>query len=372
MKKRVSFLVGILLSASIMVNLVGCANNGGQNQSNGTDKTTETQNTQVVTDTETETQNTEDVEVVYDEITSDASIVEYTGVVVIGDACFELYNYGDNTAQNYAATVTGLADSLDGVANVYSIPVPLGSGIVFPDNLRDQVTFSDQGEAVSSILGHMGESVNGVNIYGSLMEHRSEYLYFRTDHHWTQLGAYYAYEEFCEVKGVEAESLDSDAFTPATYDGFIGSFYFNNTQDTTLKNNPDTIYAYIPTANATMTVTDVNGTTFDWPIVKDVTDYKAGTKYSCYIAGDNPFVVIENADITDGSSCVVIKDSFGNAFVPYLVNHYQTVYVIDFRHWTGNLATFVQDNGVDDVIFLNNISAICNSYLVGKLKGIMN
>ncbi len=369
MRKQMSFLVGILLCASLMVNVVGCANTGDSEQGKNETTTTETQNTEVETEADSETE-TEVEEPVYDEITSDASIVEYTGVVVIGDACYELYNYGDTTAQSYAAEITTLADSLEGISNVYSIPVPLGSGIVFPDNLKDQVSISDQKEAVSSILGHMGDNVIGVNIYGSLMEHRSEYLYFRTDHHWTHLGAYYAYEDFCEAKGITPNAQDS--YEKATFDGFIGSFYFNNTQDTTLKNNPDTIYANIPTANATMTVTAADGTVFDWPIVKDVTDYNAGTKYSCFIAGDNPYVIIENADITDGSSCIVVKDSFGNAFVPYLVDHYQTVHVIDFRYWTGDLATFAEENGVEDVIFVNNISAICNSYLVGKLKGIIN
>ncbi|MBQ1459336.1 MAG: hypothetical protein IIZ26_00175, partial [Oscillospiraceae bacterium] len=66
-----------------------------------------------------------------------------------------------------------------------------------------------------------------------------------------------------------------------------------------------------------------------------------------------------------------VKESFGNAFVPYLVDHYQTIHVIDYRYWDGNLADFVRKNGVQDVIFINNLSAIRSTYLMGKLQGIV-
>ena len=63
----------------------------------------------------------------------------------------------------------------------------------------------------------------------------------------------------------------------------------------------------------------------------------------------------------------MIKESYGNAFIPFLVSHYQTVHVIDYRYWSGNIPDFVTQNGVQDVLFLNNISATRNSSLVGKM-----
>ena len=64
----------------------------------------------------------------------------------------------------------------------------------------------------------------------------------------------------------------------------------------------------------------------------------------------------------------MIKESFGNAFVPYLVDHYHTVYVLDYRYWSGNLQSFVREKGAQDVVFINNLSAIRNNYLMGKLQ----
>ena len=74
--------------------------------------------------------------------------------------------------------------------------------------------------------------------------------------------------------------------------------------------------------------------------------------------------------MTDGSSCVVVKESFGNAFVPFLTDHYQTIHVIDYRYWKGSLSQFVTENNVQDVLFVNNLSAIRGSYQVGKLAGV--
>ena len=64
---------------------------------------------------------------------------------------------------------------------------------------------------------------------------------------------------------------------------------------------------------------------------------------------------------------MVLKESFGNAFVPFLADHYSKIYVIDYRYWQGNIAKLAKKKNVDDVIFCNNISMTRNAYLIGKL-----
>lgn len=110
---------------------------------------------------------------------------------------------------------------------------------------------------------------------------------------------------------------------------------------------------------------------YDWPVIYDVSNYNAGLKYSTFIASDNPYTEIENKDLSDGSSCIVVKESFGNAFIPFLVDHYQTVYVVDYRYWTGSISKLAQDKKVNDVLFLNNLSMIRNKSLVGKLYRVL-
>lgn len=168
------------------------------------------------TETETTTQkSTQDVtqeaeeETKYPSITSDGKIKDYKSVVTVDDTAYELYTYLDKTADNYAKSVNKVADTLTGKSDVYDLVIPLSSGITFPDNLKDEITSSDQHDAMQKIQAKMDKHVKNVDVYDVLMRHRTEYEYFRTDHHWTTLGAYYAYTEFCKAKGITPESLDA-------------------------------------------------------------------------------------------------------------------------------------------------------------------
>lgn len=304
----------------------------------------------------------------YPAITSDKKIKDYQSVVTIGDKGYELYTYLEPVAKNYAKSINKVADSLKGKSDVYNMIIPLGSEITFPDNRREEISSTGQRDAMLKIQAKMKENVKTVDIYDALMKHRDEYVYFRTDHHWTALGAYYAYEQFCAVKGMEPEALES--YETKDFDGFLGSF-FNDTKDKKLKKNPDAVTVYYPHADSIMHVTASDGTKYDWPIIYDVSDYDAGLKYSTFAAGDNPYTVIKNKDLDDGSSCIVVKESFGNAFVPFLVDHYQTIYMIDYRYWMGSICELAEKKKVQDVLFLNNLSMTRNKSLVGKLHRVL-
>ncbi|MGI6265442.1 MAG: DHHW family protein, partial [Acutalibacteraceae bacterium] len=105
-------------------------------------------------------------------------------------------------------------------------------------------------------------------------------------------------------------------------------------------------------------------------VVMDGSSYGESTKYSVFIGGDNPYSVIQNPALNDGSSCVVVKESYGNAFVPFLVDHYQTVHVVDYRYYEGNLEQLVEGNGITDVIFVNNIMATSTSSRIDDMAAV--
>lgn len=327
--------------------------------------TTEVLDGQPETETMADSQLADAEEVTnYPKITSDKKLKDYQSVVTIGDCGFEMYTYLDPVAKNYAKSINKVADNLKGKADVYNMVIPLGSEIVFPDNRKGEVKSGNQREAMLQIQAKMNKNVKQVDIYDALMSHRNEYVYFRTDHHWTTRGAYYAYEQFCAVKGIEPETLDS--YESKDFEGFLGSFY-SDTENKQLKKNPDVLTAYYPHAESICHVTPADGDEYDWPVIYDVSNYSAGLKYSTFIASDNPYTEIENKELDDGSSCIVVKESFGNAFIPFLVDHYQTVYVIDYRYWTGSISELAEEKGATDVLFLNNLSMIRNKSLVGKL-----
>ena len=90
-------------------------------------------------------------------------------------------------------------------------------------------------------------------------------------------------------------------------------------------------------------------------------------KYNTFAGGDNPITVYKNPNVTDGSVGVVVKDSFGNALMPYMVDHYSTLYELDYRYWEGNLADFCKEVGAKDLTIANNMSMIRAAVLVAYL-----
>ena len=338
------------------------------------DNTEHTENTQPTQNTE----NTEPVEPVDPvepepyariEVPAGADQVRYDAVYRVGDTGYEMYTYVPSVGEKYAGAVTAAADELKGVADVYAVTVPLSSGVTLPDDLQGGI-FDDQHAAEESVRALMDENVKWVGLYDTLMRHRTEYIYFRTDHHWSGLGAYYGYREFCRVKGIEPREL-ADIRTE-DFPGYLGSFYYDAGEVPELGANPDVVTAYYPDAQVTMTVTDQQDRTATYDtVICDESTAPAAYKYGAYIYGDNPFTVITNAALDDGSACVVVKESFGNAFVPFLADHYQTVYVIDYRYWGGDLTDFVREKGARDLLFVNNLSALRNNYLMGRLLGMV-
>ena len=294
----------------------------------------------------------------------------YDAVYRVGDTGYEMYTYVESTAKKYADNINAIADAVAGTATVYMLPAPLSSGITLPDALYGKDVFSDQKAAEDGIIGFMNEKVVSVPLNKAMMAHRGEYIYFRTDHHWTATGAYYAYVEFCKLAGKTPTPLES--FETEEFPGFLGTFYRDTNESRYLGDNPDTVVAYHPlSTEATLDYTDKNGQVIRWPIIYDQSSAPASYKYGTFVGGDQPYTIIKNPALTDGSSCVVVKESFGNAFVPFLVDHYETVHVIDYRYWDGSVSDFVKTNGVDDVLFVNNLSAIRSSVLVGYLHDIL-
>ena len=292
------------------------------------------------------------------------------GVYVVGSAGYEMYNYVGSLAEKYQSTVNAVADSLSGVSQVYAMAIPLSSGITLPDELFSDIPGNDQAQAEKDILAGMGQNVKTIPLHDVMMSHRTEYIYFRTDHHWTALGAYYAYVQFCTAKGITPHNLSD--YEVSQFPGFLGSFYNDGGKPDAMKNDPDTVNAYHPvSATASMKYGDnENSTLTGAQVIFDESTASASLKYGTFIMGDNPFTVIENPEVSNGESCIVVKESFGNAFVPFLVDHYQTVYVVDYRYYSGSVTQLARDKGVKDVLFVNNLSAIRGSYQMGKLAGV--
>ena len=272
-------------------------------------------------------------------------------------AAYSLYYYSQAAA----------AAELKGKTNVYSILVPNNSGVMLSEEELEALGGADQRQAIKYYYS-LTDGVKTVDTIDTLREHNDEYLYFRTDHHWTQLAAYYVYRNFCEQKGIEPNELSD--FQKMTFAPFLGTFY-QELKNEDMAKNPDSVDAYIPMATNDMTYWEADGSKVNWHVVQDVSTWNENSLYSCFIGGDKPLVQINNPKLNDGSSCVVVKESYGNCFVPFLVDHYQTVYVIDFRYTQNNVMDFVKEHNVQDLIIMNNISIIASNDVAKTIAGLL-
>ena len=291
-----------------------------------------------------------------------------TGTAVIGDTGYEIYNYVSSAAETYAKTINRAGSKLGKSYHLYAMIAPTSVGITVPDNKVDKLSSSDQQKAIQDIYKKIKKPVQKIELYDTMMRHRTEYIYFRTDHHWSALGAYYAYHQFCV--DTERTPYGLYQYRKESFGNFIGTFYGDSNKNKKLRK--DTLEVYYPRSELTMKTRTDQGKMVSSKVIEDASGYGISAKYSAFLGGDNAYSVITNKDIKDDSACIVVKESYGNALVPFLADHYHKVYVVDYRYWTGKLSELAKQNKVQDIIFINNISMTRNLYLVGKLSQILH
>ena len=273
--------------------------------------------------------------------------------------------FGGNAkqGQHYASVITEYRKALDADVNVYNIVVPTSAEFYLPKKFSKYS--SSEKEAIDNIYSSLPSDVITVDAYSRLAEHTDEYIYFRTDHHWTDLGAYYAYTAFCDAAGIKAPAISE--YEKRSKDDFVGSLY-TFTNDATLKSDPDSFDYYIPPV--TCSAEYFNASNFASKGIGSVFhEYASGVNtYSLFLGSDNIHIRIDaEHEQPTGRSIAVFKESYGNAFIPYLVNGFDTIYVIDIRYFGKNAVQFLKDEKVTDVLFINNIFAANTDSLINDI-----
>ena len=203
----------------------------------------------------------------------------------------------------------------------------------------------NQNAMVNKMIEESDSDINIVNPCKEILDHRDEYIYFKYDHHWTNRGAYYAYKKLCESIGEYAPTLSSMSEVVLN-EAWVGSAY-DYTNDIRLYGKTDQVIAYVSTRSNVLKVILDNG--------EERIDHTGAIRmrfvgYSAFISGDNPFAEINVPSNPQDKNALVIKDSFGCAFVPYLVNNYGNIYVIDPRHTNFDIVEKLKDKNIVDII----------------------
>ena len=272
----------------------------------------------------------------------------------IGGAAFEKFQFNEGLTglnANMVSRAAGIAKEYD--VRFFDMPIPASVGVLLSSDLLDRLGMDDQGKAIAYKFEKESDDVLKVNVFNTLIRHNSEYIYFRTDHHWTALGAYYAYETFCRMADFEPVPLEE--YTELDMGNFLGSFYSTSPQPAKLEE--DRLYAYQPPGNIEMQVYN-NGYTFPADLIFDKSQASIFDKYVSFLGGDHTMTVLTNTDMPDDApNCAVYKDSYGNPFVIYLTQHYHRVYALDFRKYDAmGMRSFIQAYHINDVILAESMS----------------
>ncbi|MBQ5441509.1 MAG: DUF4358 domain-containing protein [Firmicutes bacterium] len=343
-----------------------------EEEENKEETTAETQEEENTEETKTEESKTEETKTKstkfdlnnYPKIDTNKKLKYSNAIALVGRSAFEIYDYVESTAETYADLVNYTKKKLGEDVNVYDMIIPLSSGITVPNKYYDEIMGSNQRKSLKKLYSKLNKNVIPVNIYETLMQHRDEKIYFRTDHHWTSLGSYYAYTKWCDVSG--NLSIPLKGRKKIDMGEFLGTFY-NDTKSNALLKHPDKLVAYLPKGKAYVPKKNSEGKWERDKVIYDYSESPSYIKYNAFLGGDKGLVTIVNKGVDDDSVLVIVKESFGNAIAPYFADHYRKVYVIDYRYFDKNIVDFAKKKGADDLIFINNIGMTRSSYLVGLM-----
>ena len=271
------------------------------------------------------------------------------GMIIYNDAAYSQSYYVKSVATSMAQIYDRYALMFPD-ATVSVVQAPLATITITDPTIAGKV--SNEGTILDNTQALMPDSVNFVNLKNIYKAHADEYLFFKSDHHWTHRGAYYAYHEFVKSLGMTPTPIDQFQ-VKVLNKKYIGSMY-GYTGDDRVKTFYDTVEAYLPTKACKMTIYGTQWGTLvrNWCIATDYTNYLA------FLMGDNGYTVINVPSNPQDKNILVIKDSYGNAFVPYLTEHYGNIYVVDLRHVKMNIYDEFKDANLTDIVFvLNNQSA---------------
>ena len=285
-----------------------------------------------------------------------ANKIQKAGTVIqIGDSLFQPEYFNEYFCNRYIDVVNHAASKYaDQGIRVVSAPPPQAIGALIEPEYLKKLKSDDQQTTIDYLNENLNEDVYFVETVELVREHNDEYIYFRTDHHWTALGAYYVYEAICEQLDLEPASLEED-FELWDQGKFRGSLYYKAPKTKALKD--DIVYAYNPLGNLnTRIYREEGGSGFEWTVLTDMSKSNVNAKYSTFLSGDAPLVRIINNDLPDAGNVLIIKDSFGNAMAPFFTQNYHTVYVVDYRYYSKSLSNLVGSLDINDIIFLPNIS----------------
>ena len=205
---------------------------------------------------------------------------------------------------------------------------------VLAEKLPEYAVSYDQNQLLSQVRERIGED-RLIDVFSVLTEHKEEQIYYKSDHHWTTLGAYYGYLQWTQAVDYPPRSYDPQDLMTVS-DSFLGTLHSR----VNLPMEPDEIQIFPRTTKREVKIV--------YDFTKEANSYyepsylEGKNQYGYFLDDNHAFVEIDTAYSANGKELFLIKDSYANSLIPLLAPHYEKIYVVDLRYYNGSLFSLME------------------------------
>ncbi len=206
-------------------------------------------------------------------------------------------------------------------------------------------------------------NATNVDMYSALSAHTDEYIFYRTDHHWTSLGAYYGLSALAESMGLPCPALDSYTDRHVVSEEFYGTTWSSSGFSWV---DPDTMEIFVNAPESLKVTSYPQGSPVEGKLY-DFSFLEKKDKYSMFMGGNCPMHVIETGN-EDKPSLLILRDSYTDSLIPFLPDDFSEIHVLDLRYYRASLKAYIEQNNFDNVLVCYSVSNFCsdsNIFLLG-------
>ena len=245
-------------------------------------------------------------------------------------------------------------------AKVYFALIPDKSDL-YSSLLPKNVPNDSEKEVIDYCYGQ--SNATNVDIYSALSAHTDEYIFYRTDHHWTSLGAYYGLSALAESMGLPCPALDSYTDRHVVSEEFYGTTWSSSGFSWV---DPDTMETFVNAPEGLKVTSYPQGSPVEGKLY-DFSFLEKKDKYSMFMGGNCPMHVIETGN-EDKPSLLILRDSYTDSLIPFLLDDFSEIHVLDLRYYRASLKAYIEQNDFDNVLVCYSVSNFCsdsNIFLLG-------
>ena len=269
--------------------------------------------------------------------------------------------FNDEMLKNNLNSIITFTNNYNKEVDFFIIP---NSYAIYDELTPRYLPLVDQLSLVNSINSYLSlksnNHINTINVAEELLKNKDDYIYYKTDHHWTSYGAYLAYLTYMDYLCLEI--VDINNLEKITINNFLGTYYNRSKY---FKADSDFITYY----NILGLHIEIDGK--EQLSLMDLDKFKGSDKYSAFLWGNNGLTKVINENISEerkGSSILIFKDSYANSFIQFLSYNYEIIDIIDLRYFKESIRNFMKDKDYNEILIMYSFNNLSSDINIRRLK----